>query len=163
MLIAYNYSQFGEALNLSSDEWTSVLKLSTMWDFDAVRKAAIERLWQMKLKPVDKVVLAHKYNITDWLVPALNELAQQESLEEEDAECIAQVASWSYVLKLTKVRESLARNQANTNTAPTCSHCSHQGQFYCPNCGSTFTASSADSLNRSGHDFASTIRAIFQL
>jgi hypothetical protein len=134
-------------------------------DFHPIRKVAIERLSKMLLNPVDKVVLAHKYTINDWLVPALNQLAQQESLEEEDAERIAQVTSWGYVLKLTKVRESLAGNQAKTNAAPSCSSCLYQGQFRCASCSTrcTFTTSSDSSPSRSGHDFAATIRTIFQL
>jgi hypothetical protein len=72
-----------------------------MWGFSTVRAAAIARLSTIPLKAVEKLVLAHIYHVTEWLLPALNQLAQQESLL-EDAQRIAQVANWEYVMKLRR-------------------------------------------------------------
>jgi putative heme iron utilization protein len=138
-----------------------------MWNFHAVRKVAIERLSQMLLKPVDKVVLAYKYNISDWLVPALNQLAQQASIEEDEAERIAQVSTWGYVLKLMKVRESLAENRGGTCVTQRCPHCSsHDDEVRCRNCHGYYNvthASTGGSSSRHEHDFAATIRTVFSL
>jgi hypothetical protein len=166
------YSHKGTTTKMSSDECTSVLKLSTMWNFYEVREMAVERLSQMQLKPIEKLVLAHKYNIDDWLVPALNQLAQQESLEEEDAERIAQVTSWGYVLKLMKVREGLGEKQptasttANTtaNNSQGCGY-SSQNNVRCNSCSryGTYVCGSNAAKNRSDHDFSATIRTVFKL
>ncbi|KAG6333533.1 hypothetical protein ID866_5558 [Astraeus odoratus] len=58
-------------------QWTSVLKLSTMWDFQIVRQSAIRALDSLQIDPVDRVALAQQYDIQEWLVPALNELAKR--------------------------------------------------------------------------------------
>jgi hypothetical protein len=101
---------------MSAEEWTSVLKLSTMWKFPTIRASAIQHLSTMPLKAAEKLLLAHKYHVNEWLLPALNQLAQQETLL-EDTESIAQATSWVYVMKLTKVRESMGEKPSETSTA----------------------------------------------
>ncbi|KAG6328814.1 hypothetical protein ID866_10276 [Astraeus odoratus] len=95
------------------EEWTSVLKLSTTWDFKAVRQAAIDVLNVSQIGPVDRVVLARQYDIKDWLLPALNHLAQRPeptSLEEAGRMGI------DFALKLASVRERIAVTYTYTNS-----------------------------------------------
>jgi len=64
-------------LPLSVDEWTSVLKLSTKWEFRMLRLAAIDTLISLQIGPVERIVLARQYDIRHWMAPALNELAKR--------------------------------------------------------------------------------------
>ncbi|KAI6139541.1 hypothetical protein BKA82DRAFT_4223017 [Pisolithus tinctorius] len=71
--------------DLDRDQWISVLKLSTMWEFD-------------------KVVLALQYNIREWLLPAFLALAKRPapiSIEE------GRRIGFENALKLASVREKL--------------------------------------------------------
>ncbi|KAG6330948.1 hypothetical protein ID866_8141 [Astraeus odoratus] len=91
-------------LPVSIEEWTSVLKLSMTWDFKAIRQAAIDALDVSQIGPVDRVVLARQYDIKDWLLPALNQLARRHeptSLEEAGRMGI------DFALKLASVRERI--------------------------------------------------------
>jgi len=66
-----------ENLPATAAEWTSVLRLSTMWDFEAIRQAVIRRMSNMSIECVEKAVLALEYKVDNWLVPALNNLARR--------------------------------------------------------------------------------------
>lgn len=85
-------------------DWTSVLKLSTMWSFDLLRELAIHTMAELPgVSPVEKAALANEYQIDEWLLPALNELAQREepiSINE------AHRLGWEMALQIAAVRES---------------------------------------------------------
>ena len=67
--------------NLSKEEWISVLKLATMWAFQAIRQAAVLNLaTQLQADPIEKINLAQAYSIREWLVPTLNVLAQRKEI-----------------------------------------------------------------------------------
>ena len=93
-------------LNLSQHQWTSVLKLSTMWEFDGPRNAAIRHLDSLEhpIDPIDKVVLATQYEIKEWLLPALLKLAQRsEPISIEESRRIGLETT----VKLASVREKV--------------------------------------------------------
>ena len=85
-------------------DWTSVLKLSTMWGFDLLRDLAIRTMTELPgVSPVEKAALANEYKIDQWLLPALKELAQREepiSINE------AHRLGWEMALQMAAVRES---------------------------------------------------------
>ncbi|KAI6095252.1 hypothetical protein EV401DRAFT_2062470 [Pisolithus croceorrhizus] len=98
-----------EAPNLPHgiEQWTSVLKLSTAWNFERLRQAAIDALTESGIGAVDRVVLSQRYYIKNWLLPALNELARRPEpiiLEE------AQRMGIDIALKLASVRERRSNN-----------------------------------------------------
>jgi hypothetical protein len=64
---------------LTWQEWTSVLKLATMWQMDKFRELAITSMSNLQVDPIDKIVIATDYHISEWLLPALNQLAQREA------------------------------------------------------------------------------------
>ncbi|KAI6130100.1 hypothetical protein EV401DRAFT_2128668 [Pisolithus croceorrhizus] len=95
-----------EGSGLSQAQWISVLQLSTMWEFKELREVAIlySDLPSRPLGPVSKFVLASKYGIRRWLLPALIELAERSwplSLEEGHR------IGFENALKLAAVRERL--------------------------------------------------------
>jgi hypothetical protein len=97
------YRHAGQQDVMSATEWTSVLKLSTMWSFEDLRDLAIQNMAQLSIDPVERAALASEYNIDEWLLPALNELAQREEpigIEE------ANRLGWETALQIAAVRES---------------------------------------------------------
>ena len=109
-------------LNLSQHQWTSILKLSTMWEFDGPRNAAIRHLdsLQPPIDPIDKVVLAMQYEIKEWLLPALLKLAQRlEPISIEEGRRIG----FETTVKLASVREKV-------NWNATVSPCGYCGRSY---------------------------------
>ncbi|KAJ3538684.1 hypothetical protein NMY22_g5068 [Coprinellus aureogranulatus] len=55
------------------DEWTSVLTISSIWEFKSLRELAIDRLSRITL-PIDRIVLGNRFDLAQWLVPAYFEL-----------------------------------------------------------------------------------------
>ena len=101
-------STFGPQDNLPSspEEWVSVIKLARMWEFDGVFENSAEKVAydSVKLSPVEKVALASQYNIEEWLVPGLYELANRpEPICTKDVD----ILGLDVALKVAAVRESL--------------------------------------------------------
>jgi hypothetical protein len=70
---------------MGREEWISVLKLSTLWTFRELRQV-VDELLQIKIDPVDKVMLAWDYRVEVWPMEGYTELIKQQgslSLEEE--------------------------------------------------------------------------------
>ncbi|KZP28467.1 hypothetical protein FIBSPDRAFT_779866 [Athelia psychrophila] len=101
----------GRPDGMTSSEWTSVLRLSTMWGFESLRDLAISTLSNLfsvpsftsDLDPVERACLARDYDVDEWLVPALNALAQREdplSVQE------GMRLGWELAMQVANVRES---------------------------------------------------------
>ncbi|KAI6140487.1 hypothetical protein BKA82DRAFT_4179692 [Pisolithus tinctorius] len=90
-------------LSLSTDQWKSVLSLSTAWTaIDALTKEA---------SAVDRVVLSKKYKIEEWFLPALNELVKRrEPITMEEAVQIGLEIGFT----LACIRERLAMQKVNS-------------------------------------------------
>lgn len=82
--------------------WSSVLKLSTMWGFAEIRKLAITVLSDIKMDPIEKVLLARQNRIPEWLLAAYQELVNRElviSLEE------AEQLGWDVAIRIFHMRD----------------------------------------------------------
>jgi hypothetical protein len=53
---------------LTTEEWISVLKLSTKWAFNDLRKLAVRHLSSTTMDPIDRICLAKEYRIHEWLL-----------------------------------------------------------------------------------------------
>ncbi|EIW80457.1 hypothetical protein CONPUDRAFT_82695 [Coniophora puteana RWD-64-598 SS2] len=105
VLFAYRASKDVEGkLPRSVEEWTSVLKLSDMWDMNVIRTFAIQRVSGLKMDPVEKARLAIKYKVSEWLKEAVNDLAKRYNpMTEREVEKLGV----KVVLKIAEVRERL--------------------------------------------------------
>ena len=67
------------AAKLTTTQWISVLRLSTMWEMDLYRRTAIASLSEPlhNISPAKQLHLAMKYRVKAWFVPALHHLAQR--------------------------------------------------------------------------------------
>ncbi|KAG2006793.1 hypothetical protein CC2G_014539 [Coprinopsis cinerea AmutBmut pab1-1] len=74
---------------LTKSEWISVLKLSTRWYFNDLRKVAIDELSEVEMDPIQRVCLAKAYHVYDWLLEGYEELVEREDpITEEEGEKI---------------------------------------------------------------------------
>src|ERR1700722_591921 len=96
-------SRFGHEETLTIPEWISVLKLSTMWQFDKIRQFAIEQMSERQLDVLEKVGLARDHRVKEWLLPALNaytRLGRPMGIEDVNR------LGLDLVLKIVNIRES---------------------------------------------------------
>ncbi|KAI0648578.1 hypothetical protein C8Q79DRAFT_956099 [Trametes meyenii] len=106
--------------SLTTDEWMGVLKLATMWMFDAVRAVAISQLHKLLIRsPALRVRFAREFDIPLWIQPALLALARQDTLTAADLEALG----WDTTAKLIRVREGAVTFAGHCACAcPTCNH-----------------------------------------
>lgn len=102
-LISTTLSEEGKEELLDAEQWISVLKLADMYNFATSRKQAVrQREPLLHDKPALRVALATRYDIKEWLLPALTTLVQREEpLGMEDY----QYLGLETIIKLGGVRE----------------------------------------------------------
>ncbi|TFK45102.1 hypothetical protein BDQ12DRAFT_621719 [Crucibulum laeve] len=100
---SFRPSDDDEVFNLTLDEWTSVLKLSTMWGMDRVRAFTISKMGiLLKSNPVTQVILAREYHVDQWLLPGLNMLVKRaEMITTHEVELLGVDSA----LEIMKIRE----------------------------------------------------------
>ncbi|KAK7024957.1 hypothetical protein R3P38DRAFT_1055576 [Favolaschia claudopus] len=88
---------------MTTDEWISVLKLSTEWRFLGARKLAIQNLdGRGEIGSVQRVMLARQYDIAPWLRDAYMDLARRkQTMSPEEA----QIVGWETAYRLGLARE----------------------------------------------------------
>ncbi|EEB91828.1 hypothetical protein MPER_09749 [Moniliophthora perniciosa FA553] len=89
------------------DEWMSILRLSTMWDFQKIRRIAIEKLQKLHMTPFEKVMLGREFTVNDWQWDGYVDLITRPSvLTMEEASKIGYADS----IQLFQIRESMRSN-----------------------------------------------------
>lgn len=87
---------------MNVEEWASVLKLSTMWDFSETRKQAIARLSTSRMDLLTRVILARQYKVPGWLFSGYEGLVKRkEGITEDEAERLG----LSTAIRLYRIRE----------------------------------------------------------
>jgi hypothetical protein len=120
------------------DEWQSVLKLASLYEMDAVKTLAIEKMEPLLTTvPSLQVQLAKAYNIRKWLAPGFFRLAQRtRPLDEWDVRLLGLSDS----LKICALREKIRRCEK-------CSACGagiHSGGFGLGEIGHAFHITGSD-------------------
>jgi hypothetical protein len=87
---------------VSEEEWISILKLSTMWEFSYARDLAIKELSGRAMDPITKVLLARQYGIPKWLLAAYHELVNRKELVSCDE---AQQLGLNVAIQIFHIRE----------------------------------------------------------
>ena len=98
--------------DLSHDQWRSVLHLSSIWGLTSLRKLALKSMDPPNA--CERLLLARKYNIDDWILPALSALCERRlplSLEE------ARQMDIEDVVLVATVREDIRDNKLPVNVA----------------------------------------------
>lgn len=95
-------------MDLTEQEWLSVLRLASMWDFLKIRQTAIEKLQARSLDLITKIELAHKYEIREWLFGAYLALGKRlEPLSVGEGQRLG----FDFAIKMASVREQLLRDK----------------------------------------------------
>jgi hypothetical protein len=160
-------------LDLTPDEWVSVLKLATIWSFAEVRATAMKNLEKHATEdPLLQIILAKQFNIREWLLPGLNGIAQRaKPLDETDWERLSSmfpdVSSASrFLLKIGQVRESFKPPLISQTTTG----CFSKGHSYCHGhsqqattyCSKGYPGSNTWlDTKRGSHNFTAAIKRIF--
>ncbi|KAF9442816.1 hypothetical protein P691DRAFT_680769, partial [Macrolepiota fuliginosa MF-IS2] len=77
-LLKVLFSDKSRKVCFTKDEWVAMLELSRLLDIPKIRKMAIERLAPLfKDDPTHKLHLAMKYDVSNWLRPALDTLVRR--------------------------------------------------------------------------------------
>jgi len=161
---------------LTPEEWTSVLKLSTMWQFQKIRATAIKTMEGQSMDLIDKIVIARRFDVSAWLVPTLNTLIQREKpidLSEGDR------LGMEWVLKVAEIREGDAvpttqertcqNGNCNYKGPPRCNSCSSTTANRCGSCSQYLAAVTTTSNStgkrggRSNVDYSKNIQEVFGL
>ncbi|KAF8834879.1 hypothetical protein BDN67DRAFT_959584 [Paxillus ammoniavirescens] len=105
-VLLHRTNDLSPALPANVGQWTSVLKLSTLWGFSTLRQVAFNRLSRSTtISLAKKIALGYQYDVQSWLLPTMNELVRRpESITMEEARCMG----FEIALKLASVREKLA-------------------------------------------------------
>ena len=87
-------------------EWTSVLAVSSRWDFDIHRTIAQEKLSQIA-SPIERILLSRQFDVKEWLVPAFLQLCmREESLTLEEGKMLGM----ENVILLADIRQAIRGN-----------------------------------------------------
>ncbi|KAI0739027.1 hypothetical protein C8Q80DRAFT_1203405 [Daedaleopsis nitida] len=115
---------YEESKELTLEEWISVLKLTTMWRFEKLRRVAIDSLTPLlQLEdPVRWISLARKYDVHEWLFPSLHALARRTKAQQLGEVADLGIAT---VVKMAEVRESYVGNYNNNFQRNTFSRSQH--------------------------------------
>jgi len=94
-------------LTLTRQEWISVLKLSTMWEFTKIRKWAIDELSKMKTEMGDMGMIecGRNFDVKEWWLEGyVGLLNRGETITDEEAERLG----WKIAARLLRLRERFA-------------------------------------------------------
>jgi len=104
--------------DLTQQEWISVLKLSTMWEFIDIREVAMKQLStdRMEMTTFVKIECGRTYEVKKWLLDGYVELVKRgKAITDEEA----QLLGWSTTARLLRLREQFLRLAVNS-TCRTC-------------------------------------------
>jgi len=111
-LLSVIYPKNFDERDLSYDQWRSVLHLSSIWGLTSLRNLALKSMDPPNA--FERLLLARKYNVDDWVLPALSALCERRlpvSLEE------ARQMDIEDVVLIATVREEIRDNKLPINMA----------------------------------------------
>jgi hypothetical protein len=108
--IVFVFSTLATPHTKTTEEWTSVLRLATKWNFLSLRNLAVERLFDIT-SPIDRVVLGHTFDVPEWLPLAYTDLCKRgEPLTIEEGKRLGELGhvGADIVTRLWRVSHGLA-------------------------------------------------------
>jgi hypothetical protein len=93
---------------LSLEELVKLLSISTRFDFEKARQLAIKSIGKQKLRPIDFILLAERYDVVQWLRPAYTALCMRPApLELEEVKELG----FEKIVLLAKAREKRCQSR----------------------------------------------------
>ncbi|KAH6907085.1 hypothetical protein BKA70DRAFT_1150752, partial [Coprinopsis sp. MPI-PUGE-AT-0042] len=94
-------------VELSLEEWLSVLKLSSKWLFNGLRNEAIAKLGELPVSPIQRVLLARRYSVPSWLMEGYTKILAEMGPKLDDPKFIsledAHHLGWEVALELSNI------------------------------------------------------------
>ncbi|KIK60800.1 hypothetical protein GYMLUDRAFT_43420 [Collybiopsis luxurians FD-317 M1] len=91
------------------DGWSTVLKVATALNMRDIRNLAIKQLAEIA-PPADRIMMAKKYHVQSWMIPAFKELcASTEPISEEEGHKLGVEG----LIKLAQMKHELQKNIGN--------------------------------------------------
>ncbi|CAA7260425.1 unnamed protein product [Cyclocybe aegerita] len=101
---------------LSTVEWLSILKLSTMWYCLALRQSAVDALGPLLDDPMQKILLGREYFVVQWVQDGYRALVlRHETISDE--EITEEGLGYPAGTKLLRMREQYWRSNSERGTA----------------------------------------------
>jgi len=100
--------------------WTALLSIATRFQFDKIRNRAIKEIdkYEPSIDPVDKILLADKYSVTEWLSPSYCILCQRaEALTEVEAQKLGAVTTCRVARAREDVRKQFLERYTSNNVS----------------------------------------------
>ncbi|TDL18238.1 hypothetical protein BD410DRAFT_806764 [Rickenella mellea] len=94
--------------SFTKDQWVAVLHLATMWEFKMIRALSIEKLSAMGMTAVERILVARREDIPDWLIASHGHLITLETFPSIHA--MEELGGLQFCLKLAKAREAICKN-----------------------------------------------------
>ncbi|KAF9268511.1 hypothetical protein L218DRAFT_983941 [Marasmius fiardii PR-910] len=118
----------------SKVQWISVLKLSTCWMFDDLRRLAVNQITACSPSPSEKILLGRKYKVKRWLLEGLRQLSERSStlvpLDELASLGEGTAMRLLYIRNSPPVYHGCTTLQADILSS---------GRSYCTSCGNYYT------------------------
>jgi len=157
-------------IKLTRQDWISVLKLCTMWEFTDMRERAIQELLKedMSMGTIDKIECGKRYQVKEMLLEGYNELLKRaETITAKEAERLG----WKTAAKLLLLREeylSTTITSQHPSISETCGQCGRQCggtrlHRYCDDYGDYYPYDQQVTRpDRNQHDFTQAIQKEFE-
>ncbi|KAJ3510395.1 hypothetical protein NLJ89_g4697 [Agrocybe chaxingu] len=101
---------------LNTEEWLSILKLSTMWYCLALRQSAVEALTSLLDDPMQKILFGREYFVVQWVQDGYRALVlRHETISDE--EITEEGLGYPAGTKLLRMREQYWRSNSERGTA----------------------------------------------
>jgi hypothetical protein len=161
--LTLNYVTSSTTLELNQQEWMSVLKLCTLWEFADVRGRAIQELTKESIGSIEKIECGKSYDVKEMLLEGYIELLKRdETISDEEGERLG----WKTASKLHFLREQYISGQYSTFViSQTCAGCGRQcgGRLYrsCCQYGGYYPHTQVTLADRNQHDFTEVVQKEF--
>ncbi|TFK26261.1 hypothetical protein FA15DRAFT_588668 [Coprinopsis marcescibilis] len=100
------------AIELFKPQWLDVLKLTTRWHLNEIRKLAIHSLKELITDPFERIQLARIYHISAWLLAGFHSLiTASEHISEKEADSI----QLKTAIRLYIIRDKYLKSETSTN------------------------------------------------
>jgi hypothetical protein len=129
--------------------WESILRLSTLWQFEGIRLRAIEKLEScLSGDPVRRITLARKFKIEQWFPSAIGQLVTREAgLDPEDGG--EDRLGFQIALTVAGLREELFKGGGHPiEHCKNCHYCGGAVTLHCPKSRPTYPMTLAETARQ---------------
>ncbi|KAH6906458.1 hypothetical protein BKA70DRAFT_1287686 [Coprinopsis sp. MPI-PUGE-AT-0042] len=104
----------GDPLPITTkEEWISVLKLSSIWEMDKLKKMSIDHLSKLPVPEVEKVKLGREHQVMHWVSEGVKAIASAGSIDAYPMSDMVEKLGWEASAKILWIRGKMSRAVKN--------------------------------------------------